>query len=269
MKISFSTLGCPEWDWGEICAVAKDLGYDGIELRGILHETYVPEIEEFTPAHIAATKAALARKELEIPLLTSGCLLSDTAQREKTLKQGKAYIDTAAALGTPYVRMLADEQPAPGSAVDVGFVREQAQELSAYAAQKGVTILLETNGIFADSERLLKLLTSLKGGSIGVLWDIHHPYRHQKEPVRTTYKTLAPYIRHVHLKDSLVMDHKVCYKRIGEGDIPVAECVHLLQKDGYTGYLSLEWVRRWEPSLESGGLVFDHFIRTVKEMLVK
>lgn len=269
MKISFSTLGCPEWDFGEICAVAKDLGYDGIEVRGVLHETCVPRIEEFSPARLPQTKAQLQRLGLETPLLTSGCLLADSTHKAEILQEAKDYIDTAAALGAPYVRLLADEQPAPGYPVDLGLVREQAQELGRYAKEKGVTILLETNGIFADSERMGKLHTSLKGGSVGVLWDIHHPYRHQKEPVRTTYKALAPYIRHVHLKDSVVENGRVLYKRIGEGDIPVKECIDLLQKDGYTGYVSLEWVRRWEPSLESGGLIFDHFIRTVKGMMGK
>lgn len=40
MKICFSTLGCPDWSWEEILAAAKDLGYDGIELRGLGNEIY-------------------------------------------------------------------------------------------------------------------------------------------------------------------------------------------------------------------------------------
>ena len=35
MKLSFSTLGCPEWSWNEILATAKDMGFDGIEIRGV------------------------------------------------------------------------------------------------------------------------------------------------------------------------------------------------------------------------------------------
>ena len=34
MKIAFSTLGCPEWSWEDIYSMAKDTGFDGIELRG-------------------------------------------------------------------------------------------------------------------------------------------------------------------------------------------------------------------------------------------
>ena len=34
MKIAFSTLGCPDFSWQDIYSMAKDLGFDGIEIRG-------------------------------------------------------------------------------------------------------------------------------------------------------------------------------------------------------------------------------------------
>ena len=49
MKLSFSTLGCPDWDFGEVFAVAADLGYDGIEIRGIAEEVYAPRVRELQP----------------------------------------------------------------------------------------------------------------------------------------------------------------------------------------------------------------------------
>ena len=38
MKIAFSTLGCPNYDWRDIYTMAKDLGFDGIEVREISSE---------------------------------------------------------------------------------------------------------------------------------------------------------------------------------------------------------------------------------------
>ena len=35
MKISFSTLGCPGFEWSDIYSMAKDFGFDGIEIRGM------------------------------------------------------------------------------------------------------------------------------------------------------------------------------------------------------------------------------------------
>lgn len=55
MKYAFSTIGCPRWDFNDIVATAKDLGYDGIEIRGIADEIYAPKIKNFSPTQIAST----------------------------------------------------------------------------------------------------------------------------------------------------------------------------------------------------------------------
>ena len=41
MRISFSTLGCPDFSWVDIYTMAKDFKFDGIEIRG-LGETFMP-----------------------------------------------------------------------------------------------------------------------------------------------------------------------------------------------------------------------------------
>ena len=35
MKISFSTLACPDFSWTDIYTMAKDLGFGGIEIHGL------------------------------------------------------------------------------------------------------------------------------------------------------------------------------------------------------------------------------------------
>ena len=34
MKLSFSTLACPDFEWTDIYSIAKDFHFDGIEIRG-------------------------------------------------------------------------------------------------------------------------------------------------------------------------------------------------------------------------------------------
>ena len=38
MKLAFSTLCCPNYDWKDIFTMAKDLGFEGIEVRHIREE---------------------------------------------------------------------------------------------------------------------------------------------------------------------------------------------------------------------------------------
>lgn len=71
MKTAFSTLGCPGWSWDEIFATAKDLGLDGIEVRGVENEMFAPSIRAFNEKHLDETRARLEKAGMEIPMLTS------------------------------------------------------------------------------------------------------------------------------------------------------------------------------------------------------
>ncbi|MGI6162135.1 MAG: sugar phosphate isomerase/epimerase family protein [Christensenellales bacterium] len=266
MKLSFSTLGCPEFEWDDILSIASDMGYNGVEIRGVGSEIYVPAIKMFSEPEAAATKDRLSSLGLSIPCFTSGCELHIKEQKEKTIKEGKEYIDAGARMGVPYVRVLADSGPAPDGSIDEALVRDTAAELGAYASSRGVEVLIESNGWFADSERLAKMIQSV-GGGVAALWDIHHPYRFFSEPPKATYDNLKQYIRHTHFKDSKISDGNVRYALSGEGDVPAAEFVELLESGGYQGFMSLEWVRRWDLTLEEPGIAFAQYVNYMRDML--
>lgn len=267
MKISFSTLGCPGWTWEEMLVTAKDLGFDGIEVRGIGNELHVPKANPFSNLNINNTQDKLHRLGLAIPCLTSSCGLFQIEDREKQLEEGKEYIDLASKLGTKYVRVLGDANPQPGSGVDVEAVREGLCELALYASGRNVEILVETNGVFANSERIAGLITSVDSKNIGVLWDVHHPFRFYGESIDFTYGNLKDYIKFVHVKDSVAEGGKVSYKMTGHGDVPVRAAIKALLDGGYDGFVSLEWVKRWCLELEEPGVVFSHFVNYIRSIL--
>ena len=257
MKTCFSTLGCPNWSFADIISVASDLSYNGIEIRGIEGELHAPALEPFSPAHIDATKARLKSLSLEIPILTSACNLNETA----AMDEAKAYVDTASALGTPYVRLLGDKAPAPSDGVDLKAVVQNLAMIAEYAKPKGVMPLIETNGFFAKTKVLRALLDAIGGDNIGVLYDVHHPYRFFGESPAYTLNNVGPFIKHVHIKDSVLDGKKVVYKIVGEGNVPVKKAVAELTKFGYEGHYSLEWVKRWDLSLEEPGIAFAQYKR--------
>lgn len=268
MKISFSTLGCPEWSWEDMLVTAKDLSFDGIEVRGIENEMYVPKTKPFLPENISSTRARLARMNLEIPCLTSSCCLFDKSNIEWYKNEGREYVDAAQAIGASYVRVLGDPNPEPGIKIDLDYTANNIKELAAYASNRKVVILVETNGYFANSSNLLKLLNKVNNPNVGVLWDIHHPYRFFNETVEYTYKMLKNHIKFVHIKDSIIENNKVRYKMMGYGDVPVKEALLLLKNAGYQGYVSLEWVKRWCIDLEEPGVVFSHFINYIRGIII-
>ncbi len=256
MKLSFSTLGCPEWSFADIISTARDLGYDGIEIRGVGNELDGSKIPQFSPENAPATKELLLSKGLEIPCLTSACYLHDKNMEEQTAQKARDYVDAASRMGIRYVRVLADYGPEQSGQLDEPYIAERLREAAVYAGGRNVDVLVETNGYFANSTRLAKLIDRAGEGNIGVLFDIHHPYRYFGETPEFTLNTLGDLIRHVHLKDSKIENGKLRYALLGYGDLPVKECVERLMEIGYDGYYSLEWVKRWDLSLEEPGIAF-------------
>lgn len=267
MKISFSTLGCPDWKWPSIIATAKDMGYDGIEVRGVGSQLYAPAISVFSPANINKTKEKLSSMNLEISSLASHCYMFDKENNAEIMKEAYAYVDLASELGVKYIRVLADKDPQPSDNIDDEFVAANLSVLADYALERNVTILVETNGVYADSDRLLKLVESVNKPALAVLWDINHPYRYFGETPEKTYSTLSKYIRYIHVKDSApAEDGRIVYKMMGSGDLPVVAVLKILKSNDYDGFITLEWVKRWYSELEEPGIVFMQYAGYIKRL---
>ncbi len=267
MKISFSTLACPDFSWTDIYSMAKDLGFNGIEVRGIGEETNVVRAKPFTAEKVDATAAKLQKLGLEVPCLSTGCCLKFADKINETIAEITAHVDLAAKLGTSYIRVLADLTPEPQGEVDDNAVCEALKTVAGIAEEKNVMLLVETNGVYSDTARLRKLLDNVNSKAVGALWDMHHPYRYMGETGQQTVENLGDYIKFIHVKDSEIVDGKLAYKLMGEGDMPLHEMLSALQKIGYDGYISLEWVRRWSRDLYAPGIVFPQFARYMKPYL--
>lgn len=269
MKIAFSTLGCPDFDWSDIYSMAKDLGFDGIEIRGLGKDIFAVKAQPFTEAELPNTIRKLKELRLEIPCLSSGCCLKFTEKAEQNHDEIVQYIELASKLGTPYIRILADLEPQPDGEVDDEAVLAALRRLIPIAEEKGVTLLIETNGVYTDTKRLSELLANAASDAVGALWDVHHPYRFAGESPDTTVKNLGAYIKYVHVKDSVMQDDKVSYRLMGEGDLPMDGFMMALRSINYDGYISLEWVKRWANDLSDAGIVFPHFVNYMSTYIEK
>lgn len=257
MKLAFSTLGCPDWRFSEIFATAKDLQFDGIEVRGVANELYVPKIRAFDSEHIEKNLLKLREGHLEIPMLTSG--ISIGIPYEKPLEEACEYMDLAKKLRCPFIRVMISSHPQPEDA-DLKQARELYLAMCKYGESRGVTPLIETNGVLAESKVMDEFMESVDSGNKGVLWDIHHPYRYFGEEPHETYRNIGRYVRYVHVKDSAMKGETLIYRMMGYGDVPIFDALKLLKENQYNGYISLEWVKRWNPDLEGAGIVFAHFM---------
>ncbi len=269
MKIAFSTLGCPDFEWTDIYSAAKDLGFDGVEIRGIGDDISALNAPPFRDERLPQTVQQLKRLRLEIPCLSCNCCLKFTDREEENKKEILAYIALAQKLGAPYIRILADLHKEPEGEVDDAAVIRQLKALAPEAEKAGVSLLVETNGVYADTSRLRNLLEQVASDAVAALWDMHHPYRIMGEKPETTVQNLGAYIKYIHVKDSVRTPGGVEYRLMGEGDLPIDEMIFALRSINYDGYISLEWVRRWAPDLSDAGIVFPHFINYMERYLQK
>jgi len=267
MKLAFSTLGCPDFSWSDIYSMAKDFGFDGIEMRGLGNDIFSVRAQPFRADQLDKTIANLKRMHLEIPCLSTGCVLKDAYNWNETKEEIKEYIRLAEKLGTPYIRLLGDRNADAEGPVDDDVVLRALKEIVPYAEKHNVILLVETNGVYSDTARLRDLLVRVESDNVAALWDMHHPYRFAGENPETTIQNLGVYIKHIHIKDSKMVDGKVKYKIMGEGDMPIESMIRALRSVNYEGYISLEWVKNTAPELQSAGIVFPQFANYMEQFM--
>lgn len=250
LPLAFSTLGCPKWSWQEILDFAAQHGFAGIELRGLLGEMNLPARPEFAADKIAADKADVAAHALKITDLGSSAAMhdADPQKHAQQLAEARSFIDLAAALGAPYVRVFGNDIKGPRDEI-IARVAAGLHELGEYAGPRNVTVLLESHGDFTDSPTLKKILTDADSGHVALLWDAHHTFDTSNEEPEFTVAQLGKWIRHTHLKDSVPDGKERRYVLTGKGDVPVKRQIQALVSMGYKGMYCFEWekcgIRIW------------------------
>ncbi|MBS7624797.1 sugar phosphate isomerase/epimerase [Candidatus Bathyarchaeota archaeon] len=269
MKISFSTLGCPEWDLEKIIRSAAKMGYEGIEFRGLLEDLDISRRQEFT-ANLNKTKKLLADYGLSVSGISISARFAvvDPDEKREQFDETRRNMALAADLGAPIVRIY-------GGRIPRGFTHEtimpiivqNLREIGDEAEDYGVTLALETHDDWVDTSLCAKLMREVNHKRVRILWDLHHPYRMRGEKPEETYKNIGQYAVSVHIKDSIVENNKVKYVLLGEGDVPIKEMLELLIKGGYDGYAIVEWEKRWHPELLDPEIVFPQYLHKIREWL--
>ncbi len=219
----------------DFASAAAEQEFSGIEISDINNEAVSGAGAPFSYERIEASVRVLGAKGLEIPVIGAGCDISvgdDAAGgAEKILRA----IDIARSMKCPYVRLDAssetDPEAARENAVDhIGRVIDSA-------TKAGVTLLVETGGIFSDTEYLRDTLNIFANDSLAVLWDPAATVKAGESPEKTV-QNLGAYIECVHLSDYTEEDGNYIPALVGEGELPMREIMDALRSVSYDGYLS-------------------------------
>lgn len=225
------------FDFIDYCA---ELDLAGTELTAY----YFPAA--ITEEYLLQVKERCFRLGLDISGTAIGndfCLPPGEA-RDRQLAMTRAWIDHAAVLGAPVIRIFAGNVPkGETEAAALDRCVEGINASLAYAATKGVVLALENHGgITATSEQLLKIIERIEPSPwFGVNFDsgnfrTENPYE--------DLERIAPYAVNAQLK--------VTMHPAGSAKEPTdyARVIQILKAAGYRGYLVLEYEEPEDPRTE-------------------
>ncbi|MBQ3136036.1 MAG: AMP-binding protein [Clostridia bacterium] len=259
-KLSFSINGWNEYSWQDFVTLAEENSFGGIELHNIIGSSFSEKDGPFHKYNSAATVRSLNDKGICIPCVDISVDVSDDKISDNK-EHIKKYIEFASSIRSPYVRVYASGES------------DNAKEnvlaclggLTEFANEKNVTVLIETTGMFRNTAALRDILIEFACDSVAALWDMYHTFCEEGEDPEKTITNLGAYIKHVHIKDSAVIDGKREYCLIGEGELPTEVMINALGSVNYDGFISLEWNPDWMDDLKEIDVIYAHYYQYMQQ----
>lgn len=185
------------------------------------------------------------------------------------IERVKARVDIAEAYGCKFMRHDATGGFYPNVKHSRGFENALPRlvkgytAVTEYAKTKGIKTCVENHGFFSqDADRVEKLINAVANDNFGALVDMGN-FSCADEYNPRSVGIMAPYAFHAHAKDFYIrsgnginpgdgffMSRGGNYLRgsiIGQGDVPVVQCIKALKRAGYDGYLMIEFEGMEDP----------------------
>jgi len=267
--LSFSTLGCPDWSFPRFTDFAAANGYSGIELRGIQREMDLTKCKELNSIESRLeTLRIMKDKGLRFVDLGSSATLhfASLTERRKNLDEGRHFIDLAQQLDCPFIRVFPNDLPKdePLRTATLELIVKGLLELGNHAKDSGVSVLIESHGDLVKISDLEFVMAAAKHPNTGMIWDVTNMWTMTKEPPADAYTALRAYIKHTHIKDAKIVDGKIQYVLLGQGDVPIFAAIDALSKGGYKGYYSFEWEKLWHPEIGEPEIALADYPKAMK-----
>lgn len=195
----------------DVVAVARELGADGVELRG---DYWQEKGRELPAARDLARQLGLL-----VTYATTATLFGAGIEEQRRLWQD---VDDAAMLGSPLLRVF--QGPVPSADDQPGW--ERAREALRYAADRGVKLALE-NFARAPGSRVAEIkaaLDRLDSPFLGTNVDIGN-YAANGEDLPAAVRTLGPRIIYTHLRDHTDTPSGVEATYLGGGSLPLRDAL--------------------------------------------
>lgn len=242
MKLAFSTLGVPGLAADQVARLAHDHGFHGVELRA--KESEEPVHTGLTDRQRAAVRGEFEQAGVEILCVASYTGVAEPGEDAPVLEDLAAHVALAHDLGAPFVRVFPGGGDTPAHEAD----RIAARRIAAAAptaADLGVRLLVETHDSHRRGADVARVLGLVGHRGAGAIWDVMHTWLGDEQPT-ASYPALAPYLGYVQVKD-IGSARDTTPLPLGQGVLPLADCVEVLSREEWDGWLCWEYEKRWYP----------------------
>ncbi len=264
MKIGVSSYSFRKYiiekkcDYIEICDKAKEMGFDGIEFVDLDFKEFGITDDPMKTA--GKIKEHCAKIGLDIIAYTIGAnFLKEKIDQE--IERLFRAIDVAEALGAPVLRHDVCYSLPKNHLYTwkdaVSEIAPRIRKVTEYAEKKGIRTCTENHGyIFQAPERVETLINEVASENYGWLVDMGNFLCADAAPAEAV-EIAARHAFHVHAKDFLFKSASegnpgggffgtnggnfIRGTVIGHGIVPIRQCINILKKAGYDGYVSVEF----------------------------
>lgn len=232
-------------DLNVACSLAKKYNLDGLEIR---------TVNEKNPFQMSMEDARLVRKICDdngLAIAAVGapffkCSLDSKEEYEQHLEGLKRCAEEAHAWGTKTVRGFTFWK-VPDFKARLGEIAEKYQKAICIAEESDIEIVIESEPSVNTENMgvLYDFLQLLSSDRVAALYDAGNEATDPAcpAPYPFGYEKLKPYIRHVHLKDTLCSSTNGGWYEpamMGEGSVDYHGLISALKKDNYEGWVSVE-----------------------------
>lgn len=237
-------------------AKAKEIGFDAVEFTELM-----PHDGSTNKEYAKKIADEAKRAGIEITCYTVGASLVCETEEEYTeeINKLKERLDEAAILGVKLMRhdVVSDLKGVRSFDLAIEQIVRGIREVTEYAKTLGIKTMVENHGyICQDSDRVERLFNAVNHENFGLLVDMGNFTCVDENPA-TAVSRLARYAFHAHAKDMLFFpfDSKEevqggfltrgCNKLqgtiIGQGIVPIKQCIAILKAQCYDGTISIEY----------------------------
>jgi sugar phosphate isomerase/epimerase len=225
----------------EFIAISSGYGADAVDLLEYYWQDKAKQVSE--------VPGLLKKYNIKIGAFCIGNnFIVKREERQKQIDYVKEGIKTAARLGASRLRIFGGSHDIPEGIRKedrIGIIVQGIGECIDSAEKNGVTLVMENHGgIPVTSGELLEILQAVNSPYLKVNFDIGNFIFYLDESPVKAAEVLYPYIGHVHVKDMVKTgnpEEKYRISVIGEGIVPVKECLDFLKQKGYKDYVSIEY----------------------------